>query len=182
MGWREAELVERIAVCTWRLRRLYEVEASVFAYQQAKAELELARGEVVKYGSSSVLDDDLFFGDGEKRGQAVVREEKAERSLDNVSRTTGAAFIEDARSDNAIGKLSWDEASLERSYRQASVELERLRAARKHEPDSAPITIDVAATKEIQDTQPVSDVGPESQNPSTAHPRIRKRTRGTVTK
>ena len=47
VGWCEIELVERVAVCTWRLRRLYAVEAGDFAYQQTRIEFERAHGKVV---------------------------------------------------------------------------------------------------------------------------------------
>ena len=153
VGWREIELVERVAVHTWRLRRLYAVEAGVFAYQQARIELERAHGDVVKYGFSSFLDDELVDGDPEEFKKAKAEKMKAVRSLEIVSKSIGAAFIEDARCDNAIGKLSRYEASLGRSLRQANAELERLQADRrtKNGPTTnPPVTIDMTVGKDVE--------------------------------
>ena len=86
VGWRELELVERIAVCTWRLRRLYAVEAGVFAYQQATIELDRVHLEVANFGIFASLIDDSYLLGGyrQKRDQAMAAEEKAERSLNDV--------------------------------------------------------------------------------------------------
>ena len=114
----------------WPTSPWLRVEAGDFAYQQAKIELHLARREVANFDISSFLEDGLYGGDTEELEKAKAVEKKAERSLDNVSTSIGAAFIEDARSDNAIGKLSRYEPSLERSLRQASVALDHAKVDR----------------------------------------------------
>ncbi len=136
----------------WPTSPWLRVEAGDFAYQQAKIELHLARREVAKFDISSFLEDGLYGGDTEELEKAKAVEKKAERSLDNVSASIGAAFIEDARSDNAIGKLSRYEASLERSLKQACVELERLQAVRQAKNGantSPPVTIDMTARNDV---------------------------------
>ena len=46
LDWQETDLVDRIAICSWRLRRLYAVEAGIFDHEQAKAEQEAGFAEL----------------------------------------------------------------------------------------------------------------------------------------
>ena len=45
----EEQLVERVAACMWRLRRLYRVEAEIFTYERLTIELDNASEEVATY-------------------------------------------------------------------------------------------------------------------------------------
>ena len=42
----EEQLVERVAACMWRLRRLYRIEAGIFAHESLTIELDRAQEEV----------------------------------------------------------------------------------------------------------------------------------------
>ncbi len=42
----EMQLVERVAACMWRLRRLYRIEAGIFAHESLTIELDRAQEEV----------------------------------------------------------------------------------------------------------------------------------------
>ena len=147
-GWRESELVERIVIYKWRLRRTPIVEAEIFAYHQTKIEREQALGKLAEFELlASVRNHPYLVGNTRQELEEVLAEaEKAERSFRVVSRSMGAAFTEDARSDNAFSNLSRYETSLERSLRQLFVDLERLQAKRKGkhgESATRPVTIDM---------------------------------------
>ncbi len=45
VGWRETNIVDRIIMQMWRLRRVPEIEAGIFSFQLAKIELENTRRE-----------------------------------------------------------------------------------------------------------------------------------------
>ena len=76
------------------------------------------------------------------------RERKAQRSLDEASKSLGAAFIEDALNGNTFGKLARHETTIARSLYLLYVELEHVQADRKAkrgENETAPVTIDMTA-------------------------------------
>ncbi len=57
-GSLEVQLVERVAACMWRLRRLYRVEAGIFTYESLTIELERAQDAV---GSFEQTEDDIYL-------------------------------------------------------------------------------------------------------------------------
>jgi hypothetical protein len=151
VGWRETELVDRISSLVWRVRRVSTIEAGIFAFQCGKIELERARREVSKLELSESLTRISLMGTDEEIEQARNQEEDAERTLDKISKSLAAAFIEDARSEDALSKLSRREILLERSLSQTFAEIERLQSDRKVQNGSgnrAPVTIDMKAEQE----------------------------------
>jgi hypothetical protein len=128
----------------WRLRRLYRVEAGVFAVERFRAELEEARDDASaqKYPMS----DDPFgpmMTDQKKYDEALARECTARKSLRKLTSTVGVAFMSDAHHGDAFSKLSRYEAAIERSLYRALHELQRLQAARKGDGISAPVAVDL---------------------------------------
>ena len=116
----EEQLVERVAACMWRLRRLYRVEAGIFTYESFTIALNHASEEVAKYECS---DRDLILRDGKKvnvtderrHDRATMQLDKAHRFVQDKAGTLGAAFRSDAENIGAISKLSRYEAAIERS-------------------------------------------------------------------
>ncbi len=141
VGWRETNIVDRIIMQMWRLRRVPEIEAGIFSFQLAKIELEKTRREADENDFSSSMVNFRMPGDQE-------RERKAQRSLDEASNSVGAAFIEDALNGNALGKLARHETTIARSLYLLFAELERVQADRKAkrgENETAPVTIEMTA-------------------------------------
>ena len=141
-GRQETDLVDRIAICSWRLRRLYAVEAGIFDHERAKAEREAAEAELSDHEES--LFEALELS-GPKPGhekefeKASNKIENAERILSETSISVGAAFIRDSDGANALSKLSRYETTIERSLGRARDELARIQAERKNG-GSAPVT------------------------------------------
>ena len=83
VGWRETNIVDRIIMQMWRLRRVPEIEAGIFSFQLAKIELENTRREA---DENDFLSNLLKSRDPDER----ECERKAQRSLDEASKSPGA--------------------------------------------------------------------------------------------
>ncbi len=143
----EEQLVERVAVCGWRLRRVYRIEAGIFTYESLTIELDRARNETKKYEFDAM--EELRSGrlevqvtDEEQHDRATATAEKAARLLQEKSLALGAAFKQDAKNVGAISKLSRYEAAIERSYYKALHELQRVQAARQNGVPPPSIAVD----------------------------------------
>ena len=146
----EEQLVERVAACMWRLRRLYRVEAGIFTYESLTIELDRARDEARSYEEIedafalvSLTEGHVHITDEERHGQATARAEKAARLLQKESLALGVAFKQDVENAGAISKLSRYEATIERSLYRALHELQRVQAARQDGHAPASIAVDV---------------------------------------
>ncbi len=144
----EEQLVERVGACMWRLRRLYRIEAGIFAHESLTIELDRARDEA--RSCEEYVDEDLFesseemrITDEERYNQATARIEKTTRLLKEGTLALGVAFIQDAKYTGAISKLSRYEAAIERSLYRALHELQRVQAARQDGQAPASIAVDV---------------------------------------
>ncbi len=144
----EEQLVERVAVCGWRLRRVYRIEAGIFTYESLTIELDRARNETKKY-ELDVMEEirsvglEVHVTDEEQHGQTIAQAEKMARLRQEESLALGVAFMEDAKNVGAIGKLSRYEAAIERSYYRALHELQRVQAARQDGIPPPSIAVDV---------------------------------------
>ena len=146
----EEQLVERVAACMWRLRRLYRIEAGIFAHESLTIELDRAQEEARRYEEiedefalASLTELHVHITDEERHGQAIARVEKAARLLQEESLALGVAFKQDAKYAGAISKLSGYEAAIERSLYRALHELQRVQAARQDGHAPASIAVDV---------------------------------------
>ncbi len=147
-GSLEVQLVERVAACMWRLRRLYRVEAGIFTYESLTIELERAQDAVSSFEQT---ENDIYLAsltevqitDEKRHSRAAARVEKTALLLEDNSLALGVAFKEDAKYAGAISKLSRYEAAIERSFYRALHELQRLQIARTEGRASAPVAVDV---------------------------------------
>ncbi len=144
----EEQLVERVAACMWRLRRLYRIEAGIFTHESLTIELDRAQEEVdnckeIRTGFEPLDFTHVHITDEERHGQAMARVEKAVRLLQEESLALGVAFRQDAKNASAISKLSRYEAAIERSFYKALHELQRVQAARQDGQPPASIAVDV---------------------------------------
>ncbi len=158
----EEQLVERVAACMWRLRRLYRIEAGIFTHESLTIELDRARDEARsfeeiedEFALASLTELHVRITDEERHGQAMTRVEKAARLLQEESLALGVAFKQDAKYAGAISKLSRYEAAIERSLYRALHELQRVQAARQD--GQAPASIAVDVTVDGPDPAPDSD-------------------------
>ena len=146
--WREFDIVDRIAAQLWRLRRVPVIEAGIFSYLLAKIELEISHAESEQYDFNHSTIGDLRFGSASDLQNAEERERKAQNSLEIISNSAGAAFIEDARYGNALGNLGRHETNITKLLCLLLAELERVQADRKAksgENATPPVTIDMTA-------------------------------------
>jgi hypothetical protein len=146
-GFQEAEIVQRMAVLMWRLRRLYRIEAGILAYEQAVAERDLARSDQQRRQRaetySALLGSfDTDPADHQTQEEAPDDLDLAEARVKHLSADIGVAFKRDAAGANALTKLSRYETAMERSLSRLRAELEQLRNSRKEEDDEPPVTID----------------------------------------
>ena len=146
----EEQLVERVAACMWRLRRLYRVEAGILTYEALTIELGRARTEARGYEKVEELyelsfqtERQVHITDKKRHGQARARAEKLERLLQEKSLALGISFKKDVENADAISKLCRYEAAIERSFYKALHELQRVQAARKDGQAPASIAVDV---------------------------------------
>ncbi len=144
----EEQLVERVAACMWRLRRLYRIEAGILTHECLTIELDRARDEARSFEEyvdeySFESSEEMRITDEERYNQATARIEKTARLLREESLALGVAFKEDAKYAGAISKLSRYEAAIERSLYRALHELQRVQAARQDGHAPASIAVDV---------------------------------------
>ncbi len=144
----EEQLVERVAACMWRLRRLYRVEAGILTYEALTIELDRAKKEarsceeyVDEYSFDS--SEEMRITDEERYNQATARIEKTARLLEEETLALGIAFKQDVENAGAISKLSRYEAAIERSLYRALHELQRVQAAREDGQSPRSIAVDV---------------------------------------
>ncbi len=144
----EEQLVERIAACMWRLRRLYRIEAGILTYEALTIELDRAQKDA--RGCEEYVDEysfenseDIRITDEERYNQATARIEKPAHLLKGETLALGVAFKQDAENAGAISKLSRYEAAIERSLYRALHELQRVQAARENGQQPPSIVVDV---------------------------------------
>ncbi len=144
----EEQLVERVAACMWRLRRLYRVEAGILTHESLTIELDRAQDVVRSFEKteSDILLESLtevHITDEERHRRAAARAEKTARLLQEESLALGVAFKHDGENAGAVSKLSRYEAAIERSLYRALHELQRVQAARQDGHAPASIAVDV---------------------------------------
>ena len=147
-GSHEEYLVERLAACMWRLRRLCRVEAGAYGLASIRLELSHNLEEMRKYENMMPLmpnpsDKRLHIKDKPKHAKAPAQAEKTTKVLRGMSNSLGAAFVFDAENVGALSKLSRYEAAIERSLYRALHELQRVQAARQNGQAPASIAVDV---------------------------------------
>lgn len=134
VGAAEVLLLERIIAATWRLRRVYRIEAGILSWQYHRELSERAESEAEgcrRHSDQYLLDAMYSVTDETKRREALDRAASAAAKRDAEDTALGVAFVRDAAGANALPKLSRYEASIERGMCRAIQELERLQAARR---------------------------------------------------
>jgi hypothetical protein len=134
VGDMEGLLVERIASCAWRLRRIERVEEGLLAHGFLEKQAQHARQEMERQtGFSDVTAQVLGAAVNDSKYQQAAAEHS--EVLDTQHAVTGAAalgFLQDAQTSNAFSKLSRYEAGLERSFYKALEELKKLQRHRRN--------------------------------------------------
>lgn len=148
LGPLEEQLAERIAASMWRLRRIYRIEAGIFAHESLTIELDRAEDaarDVEKVGFDLLPDPlaEVHITDEERHSRATARMEKTARLLEAESLALSVAFKQDADNAGAFSKLSRYEAAIERSLYRAIHELQRIQAARGNGQQPPSIAVDV---------------------------------------
>ncbi len=144
----EEQLVERVAACSWRLRRVYRIEAGILTHEALTIEHDRARDEVGKF---EVTDSEIrlpsfnktHITNEKQHSRATTRLEKTAHLLQEDTLALGAAFKHDALYGGAISKLSRYEAGIERSLYKALHEVQRVQAARQNGVPPPSIAVDV---------------------------------------
>ena len=152
----ENVLVERIAYCTWRLRRLSQIEAAIMREQHVEIEEERARSKMWKirsdwnYGSDDcdLEEPDPAYADGVQAYAEALRDcEEARRARDQAKAQLEsgdfALAVVFRQSTKDLETLSRYETTIERQLRNAMQDLERLQFARADKAAEAATVIDV---------------------------------------
>ena len=139
----EEQLAERIVVCLWRLRRVYPIEAGIFAWENLAIELRNAEEEArecERTNSRSMRGETVTerMSYQKKHDKAMARAGKAKQHMWREAQGPGAAFRRDAGIFNALSKLSRYETAIERSLFRALHIFEQMQAARREREASAP--------------------------------------------
>ena len=133
-GELENLLVDRIISLTWRLRRLGQVEAGIFAWELYEELAERAEREA-RAQESTVLDEIhasyTSVTNEPKHRAALERAEKMRGLRDAEGTNLGRTFARDSDKANAFSKLSRYETTIDRGLYKALHELERRQAARR---------------------------------------------------
>ena len=126
-GRLENLLVDRVVEAVWRLRRLGQVEAGIFAWERYGALAEQAQREARTYESQSAsrFDPEFLADVLATRNVTVTDEAKHKEALSRVRQfrneqkaeaaTLGRTFARDAEGANAFSKLSRYETTIERA-------------------------------------------------------------------
>ena len=127
----ESFLVDRIIALSWRLQRLGKIEAGILGWQHLSALSRHAKAQAYEQTFGSLNEETI----------AEPRRLELQKHLDSAN--GGAAFVYDSGNENAIGKLSRYETSMERSLYKALHELQRLQAGRQGKEVPLPVAIDI---------------------------------------
>ena len=155
VGALEEQLVERITVCAWRLRRVYRIETHLFSTPASEEPTEKGEFPTPQPSEEGVFDkfsiEELAQTNKFNEKLQRIREEKAKaleikRQNFGVPTTSiGAVFWNLAVSQVPFVQLSRYETTIERSYHRALHDLERLQARRKGEAVMAPAVLHVSS-------------------------------------
>jgi hypothetical protein len=150
VGELEETLVEMIASCAWRLRRLLQAESGLFAKQiygarerRARQDAESFRQRPPELGKDPLeavlemadLSEDRLkkVVDKPRYAAALERADEARARLETEAVEIATAFSEDATNADVFSKLSRYETTIERALFKALNELRSLQEARRRE-------------------------------------------------
>src|SRR5262245_39700849 len=171
-GAQEDLLVDWMIQTLWRLRRLGDVEAGIFAWKQSSILADRSSRQAGTYErraltAFSEAPEPPEITDPEKHQQAVASAEQMRAQCNEPLATIGLSFV---RAASAFTTLSRYEAALHRSYFRNLHELQRLQHARLGGHVPPPLTLDVTMSgqddggADVQSGRPDSD-GRESRDP-----------------
>ena len=130
-GQMEDVLAERVLANSWRLRRVYGLEARAFEYMTLDARVDAQRAATV-----------WAHLDGADEAMEAADATAAERDADFLMR----GLFRDAKDADVLGKLSRYETTLARGMFRAYHELQRLQASRAGQTVLPPAVLDVNVT------------------------------------
>ena len=138
--------VDRIVEYYWRLRRLSQVEAGIFAWEHYEELVERTfreirmrdRNYLRELHKEQVGSRNLYIEDRAEIAKFMDRVVSLWERQDAETATVSRAFIRDADKANTFSKLSRYETTMVRNLYRDLHELERLQAARQTEDDVPP--------------------------------------------
>ena len=130
-GELESLLVDRVAACAWRLRRLLRIETGIFTRDVYTELAQRAQAKAARFVHTQPLFDDPFGQSYERQRSPTERhtprpKEVADEAVairDSPDALLGLAFVKDATGPDALSKLSRYETTLERAMYRALAEL-----------------------------------------------------------
>lgn len=136
VGALEEQYVDEIASLTWRLSRATRVEAGLFSSELSHLSAQYSLTGIKEMFDQVMAGSDVNQGELQVPGLSPV---KASSDSDRVA----FAFLEGARRSDVFSKLSRYEVMLDRRRTRKLNELARLQAARRGEPVTLPMSLDV---------------------------------------
>jgi len=124
----QEQLVDRVAVCFWRLRRIPNLEAGIVEYQSLHNDLQNLATEIKKHTDPIASFTGSSLGTGEIPASLKRQRTQILNKLGNGQSAYGEAFCRDIKSHDALGKLSRYESQISRELFRTLNQLERLQA------------------------------------------------------
>ena len=144
----EQQLVERIAACLWRQRRIYRIESEILRREYLEAEISRLR-DMAKFYTVDGLKSPVFRPEFVSKNQKKLYDRALDERLKRCIELTysklslGQAFMKGHIRDDTLIKLARYESGIERALYKAHHELLRLQARRRGEDGTVPRAIDV---------------------------------------
>ena len=149
MGRQECDLVETIAICMWRRRRIYRMEANILAYERAEAKLQLAERDKRRIELSNLYCEDYSDDeeteeetDDEEYEAAAARVVEYQRELDGLATSSAAFLLGSRKYTDALEKILRYETAIDRSLGRARDQLARLQRDRQEKAMAKATVID----------------------------------------
>jgi hypothetical protein len=121
----QEHLVDRIAVCLWRLRRIPNLEAGIVEYQSLNNELNGVDLQIREHNFEFHIPSNA---EAKKALPASLKKRRTKilNGLQNGQAAVGGAFFRNGEPNDALGKLSRYESQISRELFRTLRELERL--------------------------------------------------------
>ena len=173
VGCQESDLVETIAICMWRRRRIFRMEANILAYEQAEKKHELAEREMGARRreldrlydriESSRSGEENLADDHDDEAWEVEVDDETNKTIEELGKqyelaveifndadehleklSLGSFFLGFDKYSNALEKLLRYEAAIERSLARAQDQLRRLQRDREERAATQATVIDAS--------------------------------------
>ena len=143
VGALEEQLVETIAACIWRLRRIPEIEAGVFAFHRFCRDRDRAKttASELTFGFVNLVLTAPLDSDADAHAAAIQQQSAAEKALEGHLPIFGEVFC---KAQGSLANLARYEAAIERSLFRTLAQLRECQEARRERQGQASTIIEMS--------------------------------------